>query len=182
MSAAQALLDVDGGEPNRQAQSSLDALLNQHLLQAWGEGRYQLHSIVTGYARSHFVDGNEQANLQALRTAHAKAAQHYMQYASTVCPPRGKRRQYSDVEPLVEAVWQLCQAEQWQEAYTLMEQEAIFSSLKHWGGNDILLKVYQLLFQFDKWHPGAFTRSACLSQFGCGLQISRTNEASNGVP
>ncbi|HYT37088.1 MAG TPA: tetratricopeptide repeat protein [Ktedonobacteraceae bacterium] len=153
VSAAQALLDVDGEEPNMQAQSSLDALLNQHLLQAWGEGRYQLHSIVTGYARSHFVDGNEQANRQALRTAHAKAAQHYMQYASTVCPPRGERRQYSDVEPLVEAVWQLCQAEQWQEAYTLMEQEAIFSSLKHWGGNDILLELYQLLFPFDKWHP-----------------------------
>src|SRR5207302_9543360 len=51
VSAAQALLDVDGEEPNMQAQSSLDALLNQHLLQAWGEGRYQLHSIVTGYAR-----------------------------------------------------------------------------------------------------------------------------------
>src|SRR6266487_5212362 len=114
VSAAQALLDVGGEEPNLQAQSSLDALLNQHLLQAWGEGRYQLHSIVTGYARSHFVDGNEQANRQALRTAHAKAAQHYLQYASTFCPPRGERRQYSEVEPLVEAVWQLCQAEQWQ--------------------------------------------------------------------
>ena len=50
VSAAQALLDVGGEEPNLQAQSSLDALLNQHLLQAWGEGRYQLHSIVTGYA------------------------------------------------------------------------------------------------------------------------------------
>src|SRR5207302_1288190 len=107
VSAAQALLDVDGEEPNMQAQSSLDALLNQHLLQAWGEGRYQLHSIVTGYARSHFVDGNEQANRQALRTAHAKAAQHYIQYASTFYPPRGERRQYSEVEPLVEAVWQL---------------------------------------------------------------------------
>src|SRR6266487_424550 len=93
LSAAQALLDFHDDEPKMQAHSALDALLNQHLLQAWGEGRYQLHTIVADYAQSHFVEGNAQANLQAVRTAHAKAAQHYIQYASTNCPPRGKRRQ-----------------------------------------------------------------------------------------
>jgi tetratricopeptide (TPR) repeat protein len=153
LSAAQALLDVSDNEPKMQAHSALDALLNQHVLQAWGEGRYQLHAIVADYARSHFVEGNEQANWQALRTAHAKAAQHYMQYASSVCPPREKRRQYSDVEPLVEAVWQLCQAGQWQEAYALMEQEGIFATLKRSGGNAILLELYLQLLPLDKWHP-----------------------------
>jgi tetratricopeptide (TPR) repeat protein len=153
VSAAQAIFDVDGEEAKMQAQSALDALLNQHLLQAWGEGRYQLHNIVTGYARSHFVDGNEPVNRQALLAAYAKAAQHYMQYASIACPPSGKRRQYSDVEPLVEAVWQLCQAEQWQEAYTLMEREGIFATLKRSGSNAILLELYLLLFPLDKWHP-----------------------------
>lgn len=151
--AAQALLDFADEEPKMQAHSALDALLNQHLLQASGEGHYQLHTIVAGYAQSHFVEDNEQANRQALQTARAKAAQQYIQYASTNCPPRGKRRQYRDVEPLVEAIWQLCQAGQWQEAYALMEQEGIYATLKRSGGNAILLELYLLLFPWDKWHP-----------------------------
>jgi len=153
LNAAHALLDFAGEEPKMQAHSALDALLNQHLLQAFGEGRYQLHAIVVAYAQSHFVENNEQANRQALQTAHVKAAQHYLQYASTNCPPRGKRRQYRDVEPLVEAIWQLYQAGQWQEAYTLMEQEGIFATLKRSGGDAILLELYLLLFPLDKWHP-----------------------------
>jgi tetratricopeptide (TPR) repeat protein len=166
LSAAQALSDVSDEEPKMQAHSALDALLNQHLLQAWGEGRYQLHTIVANYARSHFVEGNEQANWQALRTAHAKAAQHYVQYASRVCPPREKRRQGSDVEPLVEAVWQLCQAEQWQEAYTLMEREGIFSTLKRSGDNAILLELYLLLFPLDKWHPDRSQEAHICNELG----------------
>ncbi len=153
LSAAQALLDFPDEEPKMQAHSALDALLNQHLLQAFGEGLYQLHTIVANYAQSHFVEDNEQANRQAIQTAHAKAAQQYVQYASTNCPPRGKRRQYRDVEPLVEAIWQLCQARQWQEAYTLMDQEGIYATLKRSGGNAILLELYLLLFPLDKWHP-----------------------------
>ena len=153
LSAAQALLDFSDEEPKIQAHSALDALLNQHLLQAFGEGRFQLHTIIASYAQSHFVEDNEQANQQAIQTAHAKAAQQYVQYASTNCPPRGKRRQYRDVEPLVEAIWQLCQAGQWQEAYTLVDQEGIYATLKRSGGNAILLELYLLLFPLDKWHP-----------------------------
>jgi len=152
LSAAQALLDIDDEEPKARMQSALDGLLTQHLLQAWGEGHYQLHSIVIGYAKSHFVEGGSQANRQALQAAHARAAQHYVQYATTNCPPRDKRRQISDIEPFIEAIWQYCQAEQWQEAHNLMEQEEIYSALKHWGGNAILLELYQLLLPPDKWH------------------------------
>jgi tetratricopeptide (TPR) repeat protein len=153
LSAAQALSNGSDEEPKMQAHAALDALLNQHLLQAWGEGRFQLHSIVANYAWSHFIEGDEQANSQALRTAHAKAAQHYIQYASRVCPPREKRRIGSEVEPLVEAVWQLCQAEQWHEAYALMDREGIYTTLKRSGGNAILLELYLLLFPLEKWQP-----------------------------
>jgi len=166
VSAAQAIFDIDDEEAKIEAQSALDALLNQHLLQAWGEGRYQLHSIITGYARSHFVDGNEQANRQALLAAYAKAAHHYLQYASIVCPPREKRRQYSDVEPLVEAVWQLCQAEQLPEAYSLMEREGIFATLKRSGSNAILLELYLLLFPLDKWHPQRSREARIYNELG----------------
>jgi len=76
-----------------------------------------------------------------------------VQRAATGCPPREQRRHISDVHDLIEATWQYCQAEQWQEAYALMEQENIVEGLMVWGGNAILLELYQLLLPLDKWHP-----------------------------
>ena len=170
LSAAQALLDIENEASGISTHAALDTLLNQHLLQAWGEGRYQLHALVASYARSHFVEGNEQANRQSLRAAHKRAAQHYVQYASRYCPPREKRRQSSDVEPLIEAVWQLCQAEQWQEAYTLMEREGIFPTLKRVGGNAILLELYQLLL-IDAWQPTPAQRARIYNNLGIVYRI-----------
>ncbi len=152
LEAARAIIDDNTEVSNAQAESALDALLAQHLLQASGEGRYQSHVIVASYARGHVVEGDEQANQQALKVAHARAAQYYQHGAATSCPPREQRQQISDVHDLTEAVWQYCQAEQWQVAYDLMGQEGIISDLKRWGGNAILQELYQLLLS-GKWHP-----------------------------
>src|SRR5947209_20608958 len=110
LSAAQALLDIENEASGISAHAALDTLLNQHLLQAWGEGRYQLHALIASYARSHFVEGDERANREALRTAYTRAAHHYVQFASLHCPPREKRRQSHRVEALIEAGWQISQA------------------------------------------------------------------------
>lgn len=172
LSAALALLDFKADEePQAQMHAALDALLNQHLLQAWGEGRYQLHNIVASYARSHFIEGNEQANRQALRAAHARAAQHFIAYAATNCPPRGKRRQSSDIEPLIEATWQLCQAQQWREAYDLMEREAIFATLKRSGGSAIMLELYLMLLPLDKWQPERSQEARIYSNLGVTYRV-----------
>lgn len=133
LDAAHALIDFTAEVPETQMLSALDALLRQHLLQASGEGRYQLHAIVADYATSRFVGGSEQAGQQALRDIHARAARYYLQAAEVTCPPREQRRCMSDVQPLIEAIWQQCQSGQWQEAYNLMEQEGIFWNLKRWG-------------------------------------------------
>src|SRR5205085_7280352 len=118
-----------------QIQLAIETLITQHLLQHLGEGCYQLHPIIAGYARRHFVENDKQANQQALREAHARAAHYYRQQAAKSSLPRDQRQYMSDLHPLIEAIWQLCHAEQWQEAYDLMEQEAIFSDLKRWGEN-----------------------------------------------
>jgi tetratricopeptide (TPR) repeat protein len=152
LEAAQAIIDNTTKVSKAQVESALEALLNQHLLQASGEGRYQLHVIVGSYAQDHFVEGDKQANQQALKAAHVRAAQYYLQQAATSCPPREQRRQISEVHDLVEATWQYCQAEQWQEAYDLMGQEGIFNDLNRWGGNATLLELFLLLLP-DKWHP-----------------------------
>jgi tetratricopeptide (TPR) repeat protein len=131
---------------------ALRALLIQSLLQAAGEGRYQLHPIVDRYAHRHFVENDEHANQQAVQAAHAKAAQYYLEQAKTSCPPREKRQGVKDVAPLIEAVWQWCQAGQWQTAYELMNQEFLFTDLHRWGGNVILLDLCQQLLT-GQWQP-----------------------------
>jgi tetratricopeptide (TPR) repeat protein len=152
LEAAQAIIDENAKISKVQVESALEALLAQHLLQASGEARYQLHVIVADYARDHVVEDNVQANPQTLHTVHARAAHFYQHQAATSCPPREQRRQTSDVHDLIEAIWQYCKAEQWQEAYNLMEQQSIFADLNRWGGNTILLELYQLLLP-DKRYP-----------------------------
>src|SRR3989440_518411 len=147
--AAQAI--VEESEAVSKVQSDLDALLSQHLLQAAGEGNYQLHAIVANYAQGHFIEGDERANRAALLAAHVKAAQYYLQQSETHYPPPERRQHMSDMEPLIEAVWQYCQAEQWQEAYGLMEDNSIYRNLKNWGGDAILLELYTLLLPPEKW-------------------------------
>ena len=57
----------------------------------------------------------------------------------------------SDVQPLIEAVWHLCQAEQWQEAFALMEKESLFESLREWGENGLLLELCLLVQLQTQW-------------------------------
>lgn len=143
-------------------------LLTQHLLQAIGEGegRYQLHAIVAEYAQAHFDENNEEANKEALRSAHAKAAQYYQKQAEIFCPPPEKRRSVSDVQSLIEMVWQLCQAEEWQQVYALMEREDLFMHLKRCGSNAILLELYQLLLPLEKWQPESLQKARIYSDLG----------------
>ena len=159
---------------------ALKALLTENLLEAHGEGRYQLHAIIANYARSHFDEKNEKTNGESLQKAHAKAAQYYMQRAVTTCPPREERRRVSDIHDLIEAVWQYCQAEKWQEAYDLMEQAEIFDDLSRWGGNAILLDLHQLLLPIGKWHPERSQEACIYSNLGevCRVlgQIGRARE------
>src|SRR5260221_9230759 len=135
LEAAQTLLEATASQTR--VLDALNVLLSQHLLQAIGKECYQLHAIVAEYARRRFDEHDERANKQALRAAHAKAAQYYVQQAAKNCPPRKKRRVIEDVKPLIEAFWQYCQAGKWQEAYDLMLEEGLFADLRRWGRNTI---------------------------------------------
>ncbi|MGZ3626541.1 MAG: tetratricopeptide repeat protein [Ktedonobacteraceae bacterium] len=139
--------------PPTQIESDLSVLLAQSLLQADSEGHYQLHSIVGRYLQDHFVENDHRANHEMKRGAHSKAAHFYLQQAATSLPARESRHRIPDVRDLIEAVWQLCQAEQWREAYDLVQQEGIFSDLMRWGGSATLLGLFKHLLPFDKWHP-----------------------------
>src|SRR5947209_8023048 len=86
LEAAETIIEDNEGFSQGQLQSALDALLAQHLLQPSGEGRYQLHAIVTSYAQRHFVEENEQANQQAVQAAHIRAAHYYSDLEATSYP------------------------------------------------------------------------------------------------
>lgn len=134
-----------------QASLALKSLLTQHLLEAVGNGRYQLHAIIIEYAQEHFDPSSERANAESLQVAHSRAAQYYVQQAKITCPPREQRKRVNDIHDLIEAVWQYCYAEQWLEAYNLMRKEGIVAGLQRWGGNAVLLELSQLLLSSDKW-------------------------------
>lgn len=142
------------GKSKSQVLSDIEVLLAQHLLRARGEGRYQLHAIVNNFAQTHSDETDEQANQRTLRVAHMKAAHYYLQQARSH-PPHGKRSGSSDVQPLIEAIWHQCQAEQWQEAHDLVEHEGIFEDLKRWGANELLLDLYKWLLPLTKQVPGS---------------------------
>lgn len=149
--AARALCDFDSSISVAQIQQALDALLAQHLLQAVGDGNYQLHAIVEGYARDNFVMRDGQANRRALYAARVRAAQYYIRLAASSYPLRGKRERLNDYDPLIEATWQLCKAHQWRKAYNLIIQEDLFAGLKALGGLAIILELYKLLLPLKRW-------------------------------
>lgn len=132
---------------------ALKTLVTQHLIEAVGEGRYQLHAIVADYARGQFGVKSGQNNQETLQEVHAQAAQYYLQRAIVTCPPKEKRNKVSDVHDLIEAAWHYCQAQHWQEAYEMLDREGLFDALRPWGGNAILLELCLLLRQQDMWVP-----------------------------
>jgi tetratricopeptide (TPR) repeat protein len=161
--AAQAIFP----EVSRQALLiALRPLLTQHLIQALPEKSYQLHAIVASYSKQHFVEGNEQENQRTLEQAHAKAAQYCIQQAQQQHPPREQRKHVSDVFWIVEAVWQLMQAAQWEEAYALIRQEALVDDLARWGSYTILLEMCQAFLSQKVWQLESKQRVSCFNWLG----------------
>ena len=158
--AALELINLSIEKSRMQIQSALYTLLAQHLLQKLGESHfeseqslYRVHNVVATYALDHFFDGIEQSNQQAFRQAHGRAAQYYLTEMAKNYIPREQRRAFSDVHSLLEAFWHFSQANQWQDAYNLLEQENIFTDVKRWGGNDLLLELYQQLLPLAESSP-----------------------------
>jgi tetratricopeptide (TPR) repeat protein len=147
--AALVVIDASNVLASIPVQMALDTLLGQHLLQLGGDAQYQLHAIVKGYADEHFDSTSRVANIQARKDAHARAAFYYQQHAS--CPPRALRRSRQDAEPLLEAIWQYCQTDQWQKAYAIIEQEGLHTDLLRWGNVVEALDMYSLLLPIERW-------------------------------
>lgn len=144
-SAAYAITHAQSQVTEAQTLRALGVLQDYQLFQRQdsGEKRYILHPLVADYAHGRFatednhngspsIDAPTQSpdvsstrmeipHRQTLdkRLAHVAAARYYQQHS----PQSGQRHQrIDDVHTLIEALWHLCQAEQYQEAYTLMRR------------------------------------------------------------
>ncbi len=147
----EAALAIVDSVPKLQALEILDSLLSQHLIQS-SNGLYELHPIVADYAHDYLARSVTHAS-NALQEAHAKAAQYYLQIVSAK-RSAGGLTSITGVQPLIEAVWQLCQAGKYQEAYQLMDDEYLFGKLRLWGANTDLLELCQLLLNSNwQWMP-----------------------------
>src|SRR5207249_3075670 len=108
----------------------------------------------------------EERNEQKLRSAHARAANYYLEQPVIVHLPREQRRGMSDLQPFIEAAWHLCQAELRQEAFGLMQREGIFLDLRRWGANATLLELYRHLLPFEEWNPSQAQEAEIGDQLG----------------
>jgi tetratricopeptide (TPR) repeat protein len=147
------------------SQKTIESLLSHSVLLSAGGGRYYLHPVVTTFARKHFNETDEKANQEARQVVHGKAAQHYRELASPNASREGKLPG-NRLHLLVEAIWHLCHAGQFEAAYKLMEDEKLFSKLSELGHNAILLELYQLLLPLNKWHPQRYYAASIYNNLG----------------
>jgi tetratricopeptide (TPR) repeat protein len=138
----------------KQLLPAIDVLLLQHLLQSHEEICYQPHPIITHDVVKHFTDVSNQRNQEVLILAHESAAKYYKEHF-VKSSQKKIRQEPKDIHPIVEAIWHLCHAKRWTEAYDLMKTENVFQDLKRWGGNETLLDLCQLLLPLTKKNPNS---------------------------
>lgn len=178
LDAGRAVISSGAGLTVKRILAALDVLRDQHLLRDAGNLRYQLHPVVADYARNHFIEDDERASDETMRTAHARAAQYYQQQSVASDPPGALRRRIDDIHNLIEATWHWCKAGQLQIAYELIRQEDLFYDLQRWGESATLLELYQLLLPVEQWRPDNSQAAHIFNELGeVYKMLGQKNEA-----
>ncbi len=140
---------------------AFDALIALGLIMPSDNRYYRLPSVVADSVLYRFNNYDDGGNHHLyLCSLHARAAQYYRDIGEATCPPSGHRTKRQDLDPLLEAHKQLCQAEQWQDAYNLMREEGIISDLKRLREHQILSDLFKHLFPLENWGPNNVQRTA----------------------
>ena len=148
LEAAEAVLEGETRFKDQPKRPAREVLLNQGLLQQAGKNLYQVQVLITEYLQTRLAQYHGSFNLQV---AHDRAARYYLQQVDLDESPEEKRASIENLHDLIEAIWHLCQAEQWSEAYILMHQQGVYEHLKLWGENKKLLDLLLLFLPVDRW-------------------------------
>lgn len=132
--------------PKRRA--GLDLLLSLKLIYPKPVQCYAVPPVVAEAIRACF----QQEDGLAFQQAHACAARYYIERAGDKNRTlKEQRTKIDDIWELVEAIWHLCQAQSYEQAFKLLQEEQIFTSLRRWGESTVLKEIYQ---QFLNWQEG----------------------------
>jgi tetratricopeptide (TPR) repeat protein len=177
LDAALALLDENVIPFSKNVRLALESLSAHCLLQG-NNNYYQPHTLVTNYVYSKSrMRYDQQDDRKVLFIAHEKAAAYYQQRIAV-----RSHRQLSDdinsIHDLIEIAWHFCQAQQWQRAYMIMDQENIVTYLLRVGRSPMLLELYQQLLPFHKWRAQPQQAARVLKDLGKIYdRLGRKNEA-----
>lgn len=123
----------------------LDVLLFLKLLNTQAS-RYIVPNVVAEAIRICF----QQEDTPAFQQAHACAASYYIQLARGKSRLKKQRKSMDDISEWIEAVWHLCQAQSYEQAYKLWKEEQIYVALRRWGESAILGEIYQQLLNWPE--------------------------------
>lgn len=77
----------------------------------------------------------------------------------------------SDVFWIIEALWQLMSAAQWQEAYIVLVEERLLNDLDRWGSYTTLLEVNQAFLSQEVWSLSSEQRALISNSAGVSYQM-----------
>jgi len=160
------LFEVIGKEREMVILESLQALLVQHMIIVSENACYSLHEIVRHYLKKkHDIQEVPESRQKRLRL-HARAAGYYLRQVAIVREPGEREQRPEALHPFIEAVYQFCQAEQWQQAYTLVRREGLYYLLRQWSSNLLLLDLYQQFLPLAQWKPELAQEAEIHDQLG----------------
>ena len=150
-----------------QFQKALGVLLTLTLLQGHAsreEEYYELHPLVGEFLHRHGEQNNVPQESIDKCNAHAEAARYYQYH----CLHQPFERQWPEDNRhrWIEAVWHNCQAEQWQEGYTLLRRGNLFSILGRSGEYMVLRELYTLFLASEKWCPETEIAACMYNELG----------------
>lgn len=150
LQAAQRILQARSSQLASQASAALRFLLDQDLLQAVGNLEYRLQPVIKDFVQTQAREADPHLNAAQVCQAHRLAASYYQERFADALS-RALQPSIDAFRLLLEAAWHICQAGQLAEAAQLMRDEQLFLYLNRWGGNSLLLDLYQQLLPTEKW-------------------------------
>lgn len=151
--------------PANQASAALRVLLDQDLLQAVGNLEYRLQPVINDFIQAQVREADPRLDAEHKLLAHRIAAACYQERLSRALQ-RAPQPSIEDFRLLLEAAWHSCQAGQFAEAYRLIHHEQLFFYLHRWGGNSLLLDLYQHLLPPEKWGADSLVAGQIYHEMG----------------
>src|SRR5262249_49096919 len=149
-------------EQAERAGDALRVLLDHEWLQVVGQVEYHLPPLIKDLVQAR-PEGNDP---EQVRLAHRLAAAWYRERFAAGSARHAPPPSLDDFRLLLEALWHTCQAGQPAAAAQLMQAEQLFLYLNRWGGQRLLLELYQQLLPAEQWNASPLLAGRLYHEMG----------------